>query len=143
MTPRKLSLALVLTLASAAALFAACGGGDDGGDGGAKPGALTDPGSVPTASPWPQPPDVILLDPDNLTPISGGATPAPSEGDGDGEDDGGSQTGDCGNTYEIEAGDSFSLIAEKCGVDLQDLLDANPDVDPATLSIGQVVKIPQ
>lgn len=138
MTTRKFPLVLVLTLASVAALFAACGGG--GSKSSAKPGALTDPGDVPTASPWERPPDVILLDPNNLAPISGGATPTPANGSGEG--DGGSQAGDCGPAYKIESGDSFALIAEKCGVDLQALLDANPGVDPATLSIGQEVKIP-
>lgn len=140
MTPHTRSLPLFLLLACAglAGLALACGGGGDGSS--TTTGALTDPARVPTATPWKQPPEVIILDPDNLTPISGGA-PTPEQGATPGEAT--PEPGVCGPTYTVVAGDSFSLIAEKCGVRLQDIIDANPGVDPAALSIGQVIKIPQ
>lgn len=131
-------VAPLLLLAFATAAAAACGGG--GGRPSGTTGALTDPEQVPTASPWKQPPEVIILDPNNLTPISGGA-PAPEEGSAAGEAT--PEPGTCGKTYTIQAGDSFSLIAEKCGLRLQDIIDANPGVDPAALSIGQVINLPQ
>jgi hypothetical protein len=139
MTPRKLFPALILLAAALAAAASACGGDDDSGSV-TRPGTLTDPDKVPTASPWVRPPEVVLVDPDNITPVSGGA-PAPTGDGGDGEPT--PEPGVCGETYTVVSGDSFSLIAEKCGVDLQDLLDANPGVDPAALSIGQVIKLPQ
>ena len=47
-----------------------------------------------------------------------------------------------GGTYTIESGDYFAKIATKLGVSLQALLDANPDVDPRRLRIGQVINLP-
>lgn len=134
---RRRTIAPLLLLACVA-VAAACGGG--GGSPSNAPGSLTDPDRVPTASPWKQPPEIIILDPNNLTPISGGA-PAPEEGAGAGEAT--PEPGSCGKTYTVQPGDSFSLIAEKCGLRLQDIIDANPGVDPATLSIGQVINLPQ
>lgn len=135
---RPLPLFLVMACAGLAGLALACGGG--GGRSSTTIGALTDPARVPTATPWKQPPEVIVLDPDNLTPISGGA-PTPEEG-GPAEE-ATREPGVCGPKYTVVAGDSFSLIAEKCGVRLQDIIDANPGVDPAALSIGQVINVPQ
>lgn len=45
-------------------------------------------------------------------------------------------------TYAIVAGDNFVKIAKKLGVNLQDLLDANPGVDHRRLRIGQEINIP-
>ena len=45
-------------------------------------------------------------------------------------------------TYTVQAGDTPSGIAEKTGVSLEDLLAANPDADPTTLSPGQKLKLP-
>jgi hypothetical protein len=57
----------LLALALALVLATACGGGD----GGERPaGRLTDPRSVPTATPWAQAPEPIILEPGALTPIS-------------------------------------------------------------------------
>ncbi len=50
--------------------------------------------------------------------------------------------GDCGETYTVEAGDSPISIAEKCGVDVNDLLDLNDIDDPRSLSVGQELKMP-
>jgi len=68
MTTRGL-IAPLLALALALLLATACGGGD----GGERPaGRLTDPRSVPTATPWAELPEPIILEPGALTPISEG-----------------------------------------------------------------------
>lgn len=157
MTPRTVAL-LAVPIAAVLAVVAACGDDDGGTNGGGDgSGQLTDPRSVPTATPWPEAPDPFILDPDNLTPISGGVgvgtpTPAPDGGDdgdgGDGGDDGGDDgsgppPGECGNdTYTIESGDTIFGIADKCGLDPQAIIDANPGIDPAGLNIGDVINLP-
>ena len=130
MTARALPLSL-FALALALAVFAACGGEDEG----ERPtGRLTDPRSVATATPWPEPPEPIILEPGALTPIS------------DGGDEGGAGTttpsGECGDTYTVESGDVPFTIAQKCGVNVEDLLKANPEVTPTSLRVGQELKIP-
>ncbi len=47
-----------------------------------------------------------------------------------------------GGSYTIQAGDTFGRIADKTGVGLQALIDANPDADPRRLRIGQVINLP-
>lgn len=47
-----------------------------------------------------------------------------------------------GNFYTIQTGDSLFAIARKFGVSLDDLLEANPGVDPQRLTVGQVICIP-
>ena len=44
-------------------------------------------------------------------------------------------------TYTVQAGDTPSGIAERTGA-LGELLDANPNADPNTLSPGQKLKLP-
>lgn len=44
--------------------------------------------------------------------------------------------------YTIKAGDTFYLIAKRYGISLDELLKANPGVDPDRLYIGQVICIP-
>ena len=44
--------------------------------------------------------------------------------------------------YTIAAGDTFARIASKIGVGVQAIIDANPEVDPRRLAIGQVIEIP-
>ena len=39
------------------------------------------------------------------------------------------EPGVCGTTYTVEAGDTTFGIADKCGVDPQAIIDANPDID--------------
>jgi hypothetical protein len=138
MKPRYRPLGLALAL-SIAALFAACGGGGDD-DGGGRPGNLTDPRDVPTATAWTEAPDPVILDPDNIQPL-------PPQGDqGAGTPDGAEATpvaGECGETYIVVSGDTPSGIAEKCGVTTQEILDANPGLDPAGLHVGDVLNIPQ
>ncbi len=136
--PRWITLALLLLVPALLAL-AACGDDDDGGST-FEPGNLTDPERVPTATPWTDAPDVVILDPDNINPLPPDnpnqseptAAPEPSGGD----------PGVCGDTYTVEAGDMLVGIGEKCGVDWELIAELNPDVDPASLSIGQVLNMP-
>lgn len=87
MTSRALFFPL-LALTFGLVLAAACGG--DGG--GERPTVrLTDPRSVPTATPWVEPPDPIILNPEVLTPISeegNGEEDGGDEGEGDGGEEG-------------------------------------------------------
>jgi len=45
-------------------------------------------------------------------------------------------------TYAIQSGDNFVKVANKLGIGLQALIDANPGVDPRRLRIGQEINIP-
>ena len=134
---RWITFALVLLVPALVAL-AACGGDDD--DGTFEPGNLTDPDSVPSATPWTDVPDVVILDPDNINPLPPDSpnqaepteTPEPIA----------AEPGACGETYTVEAGDTFQVIGEKCGVDWQLIAELNPDVDSTALSVGQVLILP-
>jgi LysM repeat protein len=44
-------------------------------------------------------------------------------------------------TYRVKAGDSFAAIAEKQGVDVGQLQELNPDIDPRALQPGQKLKL--
>ena len=48
----------------------------------------------------------------------------------------------CAYRYTVRRGDSFYLIAQRTGVQLRDLLEANPDIPPARLTVGDVLHIP-
>lgn len=48
----------------------------------------------------------------------------------------------CSYHYTVRRGDSFYLIAQRTGVSLRDLLEANPDIPPARLTVGDVLCIP-
>ena len=48
----------------------------------------------------------------------------------------------CAYEYTVKRGDSFYLIAHRLGVPLRDLLDANSDINPARLTVGDVLCIP-
>ncbi len=48
----------------------------------------------------------------------------------------------CAYEYTVKRGDSFYLIAHRLGVPLRDLLEANPTVNPAQLTIGEVLCVP-
>jgi len=48
----------------------------------------------------------------------------------------------CAYTYTVKRGDSFYLIARRLGVPLRDLLNANPDIPPARLMVGDTLCIP-
>lgn len=45
-------------------------------------------------------------------------------------------------TYEVEEGDTFFLIAANLGLTLDSLVAANPNQDPGSLQIGQLINIP-
>lgn len=45
-------------------------------------------------------------------------------------------------TYAVESGDIPGTIAEKFGITVEELLAANPGIDPTNLQIGQVLNIP-
>jgi len=47
-----------------------------------------------------------------------------------------------GNYYTIRSGDTLYAIARRYNISLNDLLQANPGIDPARLRIGQVICIP-
>ncbi len=47
-----------------------------------------------------------------------------------------------GSTYTVQAGDIPETIAAQFGITVEELLAANPDVDPNNLQIGQVLIIP-
>lgn len=47
-----------------------------------------------------------------------------------------------GRLYTIQAGDTFWQLARRFNVPLQNLLNANPGVDPERLEVGQVICIP-
>jgi len=49
---------------------------------------------------------------------------------------------DGGGAYTVEPGDTPSSIAEKTGVDLDALLEANPEADPSALTPGQELTLP-
>ncbi len=138
MTPLHRPLALVITI-SAAALLAACGGGGDD-DSSGRAGSLTDPRDVPTATPWTQSPDVFIIDPNNIQPL-----PPLGNQDG-GAPDGAEATpavaGECGATYTVVSGDTPSGIAERCGTTTEELLNANPGLDPTAIHVGDQINIP-
>lgn len=48
----------------------------------------------------------------------------------------------CGYEYTVRRGDSFYLIANRLGIPLRDLLEANCDINPARLMVGDVLCIP-
>ncbi len=48
-----------------------------------------------------------------------------------------------GNSYAIRSGDTLADVAERFGISLEDLLAANPDINPATLHVGDVIALPQ
>ncbi len=50
--------------------------------------------------------------------------------------------GVCGEIYTVEAGESPSGIAAKCGVDVNDLLELNDIDDPRSLRVGQELEMP-
>lgn len=53
-----------------------------------------------------------------------------------------SHSANCAYQYTVKRGDSFYLIAHRLGVSLRDLLDANPNIPPARLTVGDVLCIP-
>lgn len=46
-------------------------------------------------------------------------------------------------TYRVRSGDTLSQIARNTGVSVPDLLDANPDINPNLIRVGQVLNLPE
>jgi hypothetical protein len=141
-TPPRRLFAVPIILLAALAAVSACGGDDDD-DGSFQPGRLTDQQTVPTATPWQQAPEVVLLDPNNIQPLPPNDPSSGGDGDGPTETPAAGEPGVCGETYTVISGDTTFGIAEKCGVDPQAIIDLNPDIDPASLSVGQVLIMPE
>ena len=129
----------VLGLASLAlGLTIACGGGGGKSSSGVT-GTVTDPKRVSTATPWASPPAVVYLQDGQLAPIpTNGGTQPPAQGTPSSS----TGAGSCGTTYKVVSGDNPSTIAQKCGVTLDNLLKANPSINPSNLQVGQELKIP-
>lgn len=47
----------------------------------------------------------------------------------------------CGPTVAVQAGDTLSAIAERCGLSVDAVVAANPGVDPAALQVGQEINL--
>lgn len=47
-----------------------------------------------------------------------------------------------GSTYTIKSGDTLASVAERFGVSLEDLLAANPGINPAALQAGDAIRLP-
>jgi LysM repeat protein len=101
-------------------LALACGEENPKGVGGTQ--GLTDPRTVATATPWATPPPVVYLEGGE----EGGAGPARP----------------AGGTYTVKAEDTLYDIAQRFGVSVDELMEANEITDPASLSIGQKLVIP-
>jgi lipoprotein-anchoring transpeptidase ErfK/SrfK len=49
----------------------------------------------------------------------------------------------CPETYRVVRGDWLSIIANRCGLTVQDLMEANPEItNPARIYVGQTIRIP-
>ncbi len=48
-----------------------------------------------------------------------------------------------GSTYAVRSGDTLAGIASRFGVSLEDLRAANPNIDAASLTVGQSIRLPQ
>lgn len=101
-------------------LALACGEENPKGVGGTQ--GLTDPRTVATATPWATPPPVVYVEGGE----EGGAGPARP----------------AGGTYTVQAEDTLYDIAQRFGVSVDELMEANEITDPASLSIGQKLVIP-
>jgi LysM repeat protein len=97
-------------------LALACGE-DETGDTDSTQG-LTDPRTVATSTPWATPPPVVYVE---------GGPGAVGPGSG---------------TYTVQANDTLYDIAQRFGVSVEDLMEANDITDPGSLSIGQKLVIP-
>jgi len=97
-------------------LALACGEEETGGTAGAQ--GLTDPSTVATSTPWATPPPVVYVE-------GGPGSVGPEAG-----------------TYTVQAGDTPYDIAQRFGVSVEELMEANDITDPASLSVGQKLIIP-
>ncbi len=107
-----MSFTRTLVIASCCLAFAGAACGGDSSDG-----VAPDSRSIPTATMPAELPTAVIV-------VGGVAKP------------GG------GSTYTIKSGDTLADIAERFGVSLEDLLAANPGIDPSLLHTGDSVKLP-
>jgi len=110
------TLLLPALLAALTVLTLACGKEETAGTAGAQ--GLTDPATVATSTPWATPPSVVYVE-------GGPGAVGPEAG-----------------TYTVQAEDTLYEIAQRFGVSLEELMDANDITDPTSLSIGQKLVIP-
>jgi 2',3'-cyclic-nucleotide 2'-phosphodiesterase/3'-nucleotidase len=95
-------------------LVAACGGG-------------ATPTPAPTPPPTPAPTDIFVESPEPEPTAEATAEP----------------TAAAGTRYKVKKGDTMWAIAQKYGISLASLREANPDVDPTKMRVGTVLVIPQ
>jgi LysM repeat protein len=118
---RRSHLPWLLTLAACllASLAVACGGGgDNGGDAARNP---TDPRRVPTAT-------VPATPPSPLAALEGGQAPGRAA---------------LPESYVVKSGDTLGSIATELGISTDELVRANPNIDPRGLRIGQELRLPR
>jgi len=103
-------------------------------------GAASTPAPAPTKEPATsaaatatEPPATAAAAPATAAAAPATATPAPAET---------STPASLGQTYVVQDGDIPVKIAEKFGVTVEELLAANPSIDPTNLHIGDVLIIP-
>jgi hypothetical protein len=78
-----------------------------------------------------------------MSRTSGGRSSAASTGGVDATSAGTESSGSgSGGVYTVKAGDALISIAKRHKVSLNDLMQANPGVDPQRLQIGQEIRIP-
>ena len=101
------------TLATQSAQTAAAGGA-----------TATEPGDVPTAT------------------TDGGAIATATPSTTDPEETPTEDPGNGGQTYTVESGDTLGAIAERFGVTVDQIVEANGLADPNDIAVGQVLTIP-
>src|SRR5581483_8662651 len=86
----------------------------------------------------------IIVEPTLLpTPTTAGENNQPPPVEQPTATTGGTTTGGaCTNPYTVQPGEWFYAIARKCGVSPQELLNANPTLNPNILRPGQVLNMP-
>jgi len=90
---------------------------------------------IPQAPPTPQPVTTT-------TPATGGPAATTTPGAGEPESTPTPAAADEEGTYTVQEGDIPVTIAEKFGISVEALLEANDITDPTSLKIGQVLVIP-
>jgi nucleoid-associated protein YgaU len=134
------TILLSVSVLLASAIIAACGGGGDEEE--VRPGELTNPRDVPTVTPWPSPPEIVVIDPNAIQPLPSTGPPIGSDGEASPSPSAAVGNGQCPAQYTVVSGDSPSVIAERCGVTTEQILEANPGLDPRAMFPGQVINIP-
>ena len=118
-----------LVVAVVAAIIAACGNGDGPGEGPSL--RLTDPATVPTATPASEQ-RIFRFEGGIIVPPSGSPTAGPTA------------PPTTGRTYTVQPGDTCISIAEALGVTVEALRNANPGIDPGCTNLqpGQDLVVP-